>query len=723
MKFVKSLLLTCTALSSMPALAQNDAAAEAERIVVTAEVTESGAATKTDTPAIEVPQPVTVIPEELFEAQGAVSIGDTLNYVSGVQSNSYGSDSRGDFSFVRGLDALQFRDGMRDVFSYYASIRADPYNFSSVQVLRGPSSVLFGAGSLGGIINLNSKLPEFMPSGEISLRYGSYDRKEALADVTGPLGGDFAGRVVARVRDSGTQTDFVPDDRIMVGPSLTWAPTMDTSVTLLGLYQEDDGGSTSQFLPLVGTILPNPNGQLPNDLFIGKAGWDRYDGRLLQGTGLIEHRFSEMAKVNAKARYIDSDLTYLTHYPDNYCNPANPYVFLDPLTGLPPVDPVTSNPIIDPNTGCPPADPEQRTMGLYSDGSIARMEIFSTDNNVQLNFGTDEGIEHVLLAGVDYSWNHVRKTGGYGYEYIDIYDIDYDALSDYGGGLPPGAVPDEDVEQEQLGFYLQDQIRLWERVSVVLGARRDYVNSDSFGVEAVDASATSFRAGIIGEVLEGVSPFFSYTESFEPISGADSGGNPFVPKAGRQYELGVKFQPNEASMVTLTGYHIKETNRPVSDDSTPDPFDQIQVGSLTSKGVELEARTGLPGKLQLIANYSYNEAEIDGTNRQLDDVPEHNASLWLSRPFALGNDATLTLGGGARYSGARQSYGFAFPDALRTPGYTLVDAFAELNWRNWSFALNATNLLGEDYYSACLARGDCFMGAERNVFGTASFHF
>src|SRR5690606_26595809 len=141
------------------------------------------------------------------------------------------------------------------------SIRADPYNFDSVQVLRGPSSVLFGAGSLGGIINLNSKLPEFMPSGEVSLRYGSHDRKEALADLTGPLGQDFAARIVTRVRDSGTQADFVPDDRVMVAPSLTWAPTMDTSLTLLGLYQEDDGGSTSQFLPLVGTILPNSNGQ------------------------------------------------------------------------------------------------------------------------------------------------------------------------------------------------------------------------------------------------------------------------------------------------------------------------------------------------------------------------------------------------------------------------------------------------------------------------------
>lgn len=196
-----------------------------------------------------------------------------------------------------------------------------------------------------------------------------------------------------------------------------------------------------------------------------------------------------------------------------------------------------------------------------------------------------------------------------------------------------------------------------------------------------------------------------------------------MPKGGRQYELGIKFQPTEASMVTLTAYHIKETNRPIDDPGTPDPFDQMQAGSLTSQGVEFEARTVLPGQLQLIANYSYNEAEVDGTGVQLDNVPKHNASLWASRPFDLPNAMTLTLGGGVRHSGNNRSFGPAFPAGIVTPSYTLVDAYAELAWQQWRFALNATNLLGEDYYSACLARGDCFMGAERNVYGTVSYRF
>ncbi|QZH73967.1 MAG: TonB-dependent receptor [Erythrobacter sp.] len=702
MKVSTITLLAGTALFSGQVSAQ-DGSLEDERrqIIVSGERLQSEGATKTTVPAIEVPQPVTVIPSDLYELQGAVSISDTLNYVAGVHSNPYGPDSRVDGGFVRGVNALQFRDGMRDIFSFYASIRADPYNFEQVEVLRGPSSGLFGAGSLGGIINLVSKTPQFTPEGEVSLRVGSFDRLEALADITGPVSDTLAARVVARVRDSGTQTDFVPDDRIMVSPSLTWAPSMDTELTLIGLYQEDDGGSTSQFLPLVGTILPNPNGQLPGDLFIGKPGWDRYDGRLLQGTALFTQRFGENVRLNLRGRYIDSDLTYFTHYPNSYSNPANPYV----LSG-------TSTP-----------DPDQRTIGLYADGSIAGLEVASSDNNVQIDFNTGANIEHVLLAGVDYSWSRVRKRGGFGFEYIDIYDIDYDALNDFGGGLPQPESAREDVTTEQLGFYVQDQIRFFDRVSLMLGARHDNVTVDSFGTRTIDTSATSFRAGLIGEVVRGVSPFVSYTESFEPIAGTASDGTAFSPLQGSQWEVGVKIHPFENALLTLTYYDIDQTGRPISDDSTADPTDRVQAGRSFSRGFEAEGSVLLPGNFNLLVNYSHNEAEIVGTGRQLDNVPKENASIWLSRPFTLSREISLLLGGGVRYAGDNVSYGAAFPDGLVTPGHTLVDAVAELRWNDWSLGVNATNLLGEDYYSACLARGDCFQGNERNVFATLTRRF
>lgn len=357
------------------------------------------------------------------------------------------------------------------------------------------------------------------------------------------------------------------------------------------------------------------------------------------------------------------------------------------------------------------------------------MEIFSTDTNVQFNLDTGANVEHVVLAGVDFSFNRVRKVGGFGMEYIDLYDIDYDALSDFGGGLPQPSGPSEDVKQDQIGLYLQDQIRFFDRVSLVLGARRDWTSSRSFNDPRQEDAATTFRAGVIAEVLNGVSPFFSYTESFEPITGTDVYGDLFVPKSGRQFEAGVKFHPTDAILVTVTGYHIEESNRPVSV-VVPDPTDpdnllrgQLQVGSMTSKGAEFEANATLPDDLNLIANLSYNEAEIDGTDQQLDNVPKFNASLWATKRFALAGEASLLLGGGVRHVGKNRSYGPAFPDGLVTPAFTLADAFAEVSWNRWSFAINATNLFDKRYYAACLARGDCFMGSERNVFGTVSYRF
>lgn len=693
-------LLPIAAHAADAADADADAADASQQIIVTGLLERTNSGTKTDTPLTQTPQALTVVTDDVYLAQGALSVSDTLRYVSGVIANPYGPDSRVDGAFIRGIDALQFRDGMRDIFSYYASIRADPYNFSRVDVVRGPASVLFGQGSIGGLINLASKVPEFQTAGEVSLRYGSFDRKEALADLTGPLTDGLAARIVARVRDADTQTDHVPDDRVMVSPSLRWQPGEDTDVTLLGLYQEDDGGSTAQFLPLVGTLYPNPNGKLGNGLFIGKPGWDRYDGRLLQGTGIVEHRLNDQVKVSLKARYIDSDVTYLTHYPDSYANPDDPYL-----------------------------DPAKRIIGLYADGSYARMNIFSTDNNIQFKFDTGAGIEHLVLAGIDYSWNRVRKTGGFDYEFIDIYDIDYAALSNFGGGLPTAFTSSEDTRQKQIGVYIQDQVRLWDRVSIVVGGRRDHVRTKAAGSPAEKENATTFRAGIIAEIVKGVSPFFSYTESFEPISGTTITGDPFKAKTGRQFEGGVKFHPDARTLVTLTAYDIREHNRPVEiviDDGSGGTIrGQTQIGTMTSKGFEVEASRDLPGDFQLIANYSYNKAEPSDTGVQLDNVPKKSASLWGTKTLAVDPDTSLRLGGGVRYVGVNYSrtIGATSTRIVRTPSYTLFDALAEVSWRDWSFAINATNLFNKKYYAACLSRGDCFIGAERNIFATVTRRF
>ncbi|CAM8625522.1 TonB-dependent siderophore receptor [Sphingobium sp.] len=652
-----------------------------DSIIVTAATTGS----KTDTALVELPQPIKVITSEQYLSQGAISISDTVKYAAGVLANPYGRDTRVDGFNVRGLDALQFRDGMRDIFSYYASITSDPYNFSRVEILRGPASVLFGQGSIGGLVNLVSKTPEFRTGGELNLVYGSYDRKEIMGDVNVALADNLAVRFVGRARDAETYVDHVPDDRVMFAPSIRWQPTPDTDIVLTGLYQEDDTGSTSQFLPIVGTFLPNtayPQGKLGQYAFVGKPGWDRYNGRSLQGGGSITHSFSDAIKVNLKARYIDSDLEYNTHYANSYANPKNPF------------------------------EADGRTIGLYADASDAKMNVFSTDNNFQFNFNTGATVEHKLLVGIDYSWNKVGKRYAGGYEIIDLYDIDTDALLTYD---PSGPYIYE--SQKQLGVYVQDQIRLYDRVSVVLGARRDRVTGSSGQKD----NATTFRAGIIGEIGAGVSPFFSYTESFLPVAGRiDNGdgtfGAPYRPQTGTQYEAGVKWQPDINTLVTATVFKIKERNRVLylAAGGT------AQSGVLDTKGFEIEASHTLPGNFELLANYGYAKLKSE-TNTSLDYMPRHTASFWTTKTFGLMDEAQLRLGGGVVYSGKSVSTSSLW--SIVTPARTTVDALAEINWNSWRFALNATNLLNNEYYASCLARGDCFVGAPRNVMGTVGFRF
>jgi iron complex outermembrane recepter protein len=704
-KMTKMIVLAgfASALISQPAWADESVAADegTDEIIVTG----ANAGTKTETPLIELPQPVTIITADQYLAQGAISISDTVKYAAGVLANPYGRDTRVDGFNVRGIDALQFRDGMRDIFSYYASITSDPYNFSRVEIVRGPASVLFGQGSIGGLVNLVSKTPEFTTGGELNVVAGSYDRKEALGDVNLALSGNLAIRAVARVRDADTYVDHVPDDRVMFAPSIRWQPTPDTDIVLTGLYQEDDSGSTSQFLPIVGTFRPNPANpgvRLDPYTFVGKQGWDRYNGRSLQGGGALVHTFSDNVRLSLKARYIDSDLEYFTHYADSYTNPTDPFA----VYGT-----------------------DGRTIGLTTDASDARMNVFSTDNNLQFKFNTGANIEHTLLVGIDYSWNKVGKRGVVGNivpEVVDLYDIDYDALLTYD---PSGPFFYE--SQKQLGIYVQDQIRFFDRVSVVLGARRDRVTSSAGSTD----KATTFRAGIIGEIGAGFSPFFSYTESFLPVAGSIQGpggvpGDPYKPQTGTQYEAGVKWQPNPATLVTVTAFHIKERNRVLylANNAT------TQSGELTTKGVELEASHRLPGNFEVLANYGYNKLRSE-VNTSLDYMPRHTASIWSSKTFGIPDDAELRLGAGVVYSGKSKSTGPLDPYGLNpaipagtlytitTPSRTTVDALAEINWDHWRFALNATNLFNKKAFASCLARGDCFMAAPRNVMASVGVRF
>ncbi len=280
---------------------------------------QSGTGTKTDTPLRETPQSITVVTADRVTDQGALTVQETLRYVPGVFADAYGPDSRGDYPRFRGQDPNIYLDGTRVVNTFqFNEWRPDPYTLERIEVLRGPSSVLYGDTSTAGLLNLISKRPQAEATNEIGVQYGSFNRKQVQIDSTGKLtkDGEWLYRFVGVFRDSNTQTDFVKDDRIVLAPSLTWRPTNNTSWTVLGTYQKDKSGSSTAFLPHEGTLFAGPNGLVPVRRFASEPGFDKYQTETGAISSLFEHSFSDGLKIRQSMRYAHVEGIYRTMYPD-----------------------------------------------------------------------------------------------------------------------------------------------------------------------------------------------------------------------------------------------------------------------------------------------------------------------------------------------------------------------------------------------------------------------
>lgn len=661
---------------------------ELEAVVVTA--TRATTATKTDTALAETPQSISVITAEQFLDRGVLTMQETLRYSAGVTSEAYGLDTRSDQPMVRGFYSVQYLDGMMKLFGFSLIPRAEVYTLERVEVLRGPSSVLYGKGNTGGITNLVSKRPQFDATSEFGLQFGSHDRKQLQLDMTGPIGENVAARLVGVARDSNMQTNEIKDDRVVLAPSLTWKASERTNITLLGLYQDDETASSQQFLPVVATLRAPPGRRLADDTFLGEPEFDKLDSRQGAASILVEHAFSDALTLSSNWRYVDAHTEFNEIYPDVYSNPEDPFI-----------------------------DADDRIVNRSAYSIESDIETFTTDNNLQYEFATGP-FTHRVLAGIDYlDFREDSRSGSGNTGPIDIY------APVYGTFTAPELVAIPTLRQDQVGFYVQDQIRYADRVSFVLGARRDRARSRVTGADEQVDYATTFRVGAIVDVGAGFSPYVSYAESFLPLVGVDFYNQRFKPQEGSQYEVGVKWQPRLGTLVTLAAFDITESNRQTNDPN--EVLNVVQTGEIESQGVELEVSHEVARDLHLTAAYSYTQAEVTKSNfapevgRQLSDVPKEQASLWGVKTLPLSDALSLRLGAGVRYVG--ETLSISGPGSLTTPSYTLADALASLEGASWSFAVNATNVFDKQYYAPCRAFGDCFTGNRRAVFGTASYRF
>ena len=631
-------------------------------------------ATKTDTPLSETPQSVTVVTRDQIVDQGANNLQDALNYAAGVRSDAYGLDSRTDSVRVRGAYPDVYLDGLRQAYGYYTSTtRTDPYTLERLEVLRGPSGMLFGAGTAAGVVNMVSKRPLQEAQREVGVQFGSFGRKQIQADLTGPLNADgsLSYRLIALQRKSDTQVDYVPDDRSLIAPSLTWRPSAATSLTLQGLWQKDKSGSSSQFLPWEGTLLPNPNGRLPGSRFIGEPG-DFYNSERKTFGWLFEHKFNDNWTVRQNFRYAQNEN-------------ANQYHYGAAFSGF---DSWSSDPIF------------KRVLGRYFDNQLTLNRTQTLDNHVEGHFQTG-ALKHTLLVGADFARQRENVWSGTNVDTIDVY------APVYGHRDVPDATALPRTRQRQTGIYLQDQIKL-DNLIFVAGLRHDRASSSAVGSDEQKSSATTKRLGVMYASPSGWSPYVSYSESFTPQSPRQ--GRIFTPLRGEQWEVGVKYEPKDRALAfSAAVYDLREKNQVVEEQ--PNVFSQR--GLTKTKGVELEAKGSIGRDLDLIAHYNYIDADA-----LIEGLPKHQASVWAKYRFSIGDMNGFSAGAGVRAMSS-----FRDGTGPRIPGVVLADLVFAYDTASWRYALNINNVTDKKYFSTCLSRGDCWYGSRRNIVASATYRF
>lgn len=678
---------------AFPLLAQETT--KNDTVVVTSQM-QSGA-TKLATPDIETPQSVSIVTREQFEEQGATSVRQAVSYTPGVYSNQIGASNRFDYIVLRGvsdgsLDNV-YLDGLKMMgdTNSHSSLVVDPWFLEDIEVVRGPASVLYGRSSPGGIVALTSRKPSFDAGGEVKMFAGNNNQRGAAFDVTGAL--DDNDRVAARLsgmtRYADSQFGPLKEERYALMPSLTWRITDQTRLDLMAYLHRDPEGGSHSGLPYDGTVVPHYGQKISNTFYEGEDDYDKYDRRENMVGYNIEHMFDSGWSVRQKLRYLHTDVELNQVYAAGWLNET------------------------ELNRG-------------YS-GSDEKMSAITLDNQLDGSFDTWQ-VNHRLLVGIDYQDRSNNTTGYYGaFPPIDAFNPVYGAKPDY-----IDMYAREKHKLRQTGYYLQDQMS-WDRWRITLGGRYDQVsvsNIDKIKDTRSDLDKNNFstRAALLYLFDNGFAPYVSYSTAFTPTSFADENGNLLDPMKGKQWEAGLKYEPEGLnSQFSASVFRINQTNIATKEEPT-DPYRSI--GEIESEGVELEAISQLTDSFRMQAAYTYTDIRYKKSSPEEQGkravyAPRNQASAWLSYDVKSGPLDGLTLGSGVRYVNGITS------DRLNThtlPSYTLVDMvigydLTNIGIKGLSAQLNVNNLTDKRYVAACNSLSYCYFGAERSIVGSVSWKF
>ncbi|MCB8882872.1 TonB-dependent siderophore receptor [Acidisoma cellulosilytica] len=660
--------------------------------------TRSDTATKTDTPIVQTPQAINVVTADQLRQQQPKSISQALRYTPGVSSEIYGDGARGDFLQIRGFNGYDsiYIDGLKSDNGLW-TYNIEPYGLERLEVLKGPSSMLYGQNEPGGLVNAISKRPTDTPQHEVEFQYGSHNSKQFGFDMSGPVegtDGKVEYRIVGMDRQSDTQVNYTENNRQYIAPSITIKPDADTQVTILANYlRVREPGWTDQGFPQAGTQTYNPNGTISSSTFTGEKDFDQFNMDQVAIGYELEHRFNDWLKFSQNLRYNhitgDSQETYGTAL-----------------------------------------ESDDKTLDRATFAEHVNINTIKLDNHLEADFTTGP-LRHKVLFGIDYS--HTSNDFSYGAGTAPSIDI---FAPVYTSGATTLSTYESDIQTvNQIGEYLQDEIS-WLGFRLLAGVRHDNASTDTYakigGTSTTqNDSAWTYRAGLLYLFNNGIAPYVSYSTSFLPTSGTDAEGTPYQPITSRQYELGLKYKPpGWNALFTAALFDLTENNV-----LTPDPastlFD-VQTGQARSQGLELEAKVSPAPGFDLDAAYTYTDAVVTKSNAGnvgdlLPLVPMHAVNLWahykLQNSFARG----LGLGAGFRYRGS--VYGDTAQQYQVDP-VALVDLAMDYDLGNISpsmsgldIQLNASNIANTQYLANCTSSIACYYGAGRAVYATLAYHW
>ncbi|MDB5465089.1 MAG: TonB-dependent siderophore receptor [Phenylobacterium sp.] len=637
---------------------------------------------KVATSILETPQSITVINRDQIDVLHWTSLQQVVRYTAGVTGENFGPDARYDWLTLRGFAPVQYIDGLQAPIGSVTNVGTDLYGFQSVEILKGPSSGLYGSTPPGGIVNMTSRRPQQEASGELVAEVGNYDLKQIQGDGTGPLSDTVSYRLTGLYRDSGSIIDFEKDRRGFLSSALKWDIDPTTSLTLLGYYQNDDlKNNSGGFLPPSGTVLPNPNGTIPRSRSLAEPGYNMFQ-RDQYGVGYeFRHAFSDNLSFEQNLKYFSSDTKTLSVY------------------------------------GAGLQTPNGSIVNRYNFPFNEKVTSFNVDNRVQADLATGD-FKHTLLVGLDY--RRYVDTSEFGFAVAPPIDVFHPV---YGAPVTvPTLYPYANMVQTQTGLYVQDQVRRGGFI-LTLGARQDWVRTDDkAGGTTADDSQLSYRIGANYVFANGVAPYVSYAKSFQPTTGVAFNGATFAPTQGEQWEAGIKVEPaglppGVKTLVTLAAYDLVQRNVLTPDPDPTHPFASVQTGEVQVKGVELEGVARIRERLSLNASYSYTDSEVTKSNgpdlgMQLPMVPHHKVSAFADYTFQDGLLAGFGVGLGARYLSS--SYGDA-ANLWQASSVILWDAVAHYNFKAWKLTLSGSNIFDKTYVAACESGSNCFYGTARSV--------